>query len=297
MPSFSLPSFAKINLSLRVLGKRDDGFHELCTVFQTVSLYDTITFAGSDDLALTCDNPEIPVDASNLCLRAATELRSRFNVTRGAAMHLEKRIPSPGGLGGGSSNAAVTLIGLMRLWGIDGPVADLVEIAAALGSDVPFFLTGGTALGTGRGEIVEPLDDIDAPLMLIVTPDVGVSTVAAFANLQAPSLTNIDSNRILRVCRSEAVSLDPHHSALINDFEASVFSAYPEVKRVRDTLIDLGAVNAAMSGSGASVFAIFDKQETRQAAQKALEQESRWRKFAVATISRSVYREALQIQG
>jgi 4-diphosphocytidyl-2-C-methyl-D-erythritol kinase len=209
-------------------------------------------------------------------------------------VHLEKRIPSPGGLGGGSSDAAVTLLGLVRLWELNASASDLLEIAADVGSDVPFFLTGGAALGTGRGEIIEPLDDIEAPAMLIVTPDISVSTAAVFADLRAPSLTNTESNRILRVCRSEARSLDSHHSALINDLEASVFSAYPEVRRVKDTLIDLGAVNAAMSGSGASVFAIFDKQETRQAAQNALEQESSWRKFAVATISRSEYREALR---
>lgn len=297
MPGFSLPSFAKINWSLRILGKRDDGFHELCTVFQTVSLHDTITFGEGSELTLTCDDPDIPVDESNLCLKAAAELRSRIGVRRGAAMHLEKRIPSPGGLGGGSSNAAVTLIGLVRLWGLDASASELTEIAAGLGSDVPFFLTGGTALGTGRGEIIEPLEDIDAPTMLIITPNIAVSTAAAFADLQAPSLTNIDPNRILRVCRSEAVSLDPHHSALINDFEASVFSACSEIKQVKDTLLDLGAVNAALSGSGASIFAIFDKQETRQAAQKALDNSSSWRKFAVATISRSKYCEALQMQG
>jgi 4-diphosphocytidyl-2-C-methyl-D-erythritol kinase len=135
--------------------------------------------------------------------------------------------------------------------------------------------------------------DIRAPEMLIVTPDVDVSTAEAFARLNAPNLTKVDPNRILRVCRLEAESLDPHHTELKNDFEASVFSAYPEIRRVKETLITLGAVNAAMSGSGASVFAIFDKQETRQAAQKALEIESSWRKFAVATVSRSAYREAL----
>ena len=297
MPAFTLPSFAKINWGLRVLGKREDGFHEICTVFQTVSLHDTITFADDSELTLRCDLPDVPGDESNLCFRAAAVLRAKFGVTRGAAISLEKRIPSPGGLGGGSSNAAVTLIGLLRLWQIDAPPSDLLQIAAELGSDVPFFLTGGTALGTGRGETISALSAIDAASVLIVTPNIRIPTVTAFAGLRARNLTNTDSNRILRVCRTEAGFLDPYRSVLKNDFEASVFSAYPEVKRVRDTLIDLGAVNAALSGSGASVFAIFDKQETRQAAQNALDIESSWRKFAVATISRSKYREALQIQG
>ena len=292
---FTLPSYAKINWTLRILGKREDGFHSVCTVFQTVSLCDSISFAEGREIRLTCDSRYIPTDNRNLCVKAATALRSRFGVKRGAAIHLEKRIPSPGGLGGGSSNAAVTLIGLNRLWELNATHEDLAAIAEGLGSDVPFFLTGGTAVGTGRGEAVESIPDVNDPYMLIVTPGVRVSTANAYAGLAAPTLTSEDSNRILRVCRLQADSLDPHHSVLINDFEASVFSAHPEIGRVKQSLLDLGAVNAAMSGSGASVFAVFDKQETRQAAQKALDHESSWRKFAVATIARVDYRHGLHL--
>jgi 4-diphosphocytidyl-2-C-methyl-D-erythritol kinase len=293
-PGFTLPSYAKINWTLHVLGKRDDGFHELCTLFQTVSLSDRLTFDEGDEITVTCDDPSIAAGDANLCVKAAKALKNRYDVDKGAAIHLQKRIPSPGGLGGGSSNAAVTLIGLRRLWQLDVSDDDLNVIASELGSDVPYFLTGGTALGTGRGELIEPVSDRNERHMLIVTPAVSVSTPDAFARLAAPSLTIADSNRILRVCRLEAETLDPRHSVLINDLEASVFSAYPEIRRAKQALLDLGAVNAAMSGSGASVFAIFEKQETRQAAQEALELESSWRKFAVATISRSEYREALR---
>ncbi|HEX3101761.1 MAG TPA: 4-(cytidine 5'-diphospho)-2-C-methyl-D-erythritol kinase, partial [Pyrinomonadaceae bacterium] len=200
-----------------------------------------------------------------------------------------------GGLGGGSSNAATALIGLKRLWEIDLTQTQLHSIAAGLGSDVPFFLDGGTALGTGRGEVIEPIEDRNEELMLVVTPDVHVSTKDAFERLNAATLTNAELNRILTVCRLEAGSRDFDRPVLINDFEASVFSAYPEVQRVKETLLALGAVRAAMSGSGASVFAIFDKEETRQTAIKALDHESTWRKFAVATISRHKYREALSM--
>jgi 4-diphosphocytidyl-2-C-methyl-D-erythritol kinase len=186
------------------------------------------------------------------------------------------------------------LIGLRRLWAIGASDEDLHNIAVEIGSDVPFFLHGGTAIGTGRGAAIEPIGDLEAKLMLIVTPKVRVSTRRAFERINAETLTKEASDHTLQVCRSEAESLVLRHSALINDFEASVFSAYPEIKRVKDTLLDLGAVNAAMSGSGASVFAIFDKEETRQTALKALDHESTWRKFAVATISRSEYREALR---
>ncbi len=276
-------------------GKRGDGYHELFTVFQTVSLHDTISFAAGGGLSLTCDDASVPTDDRNLIIRAATALRRRFGTEKGAAIHLEKRIPSPGGLGGGSSNAAVALIGLAKLWEIDAKDKDMREIAAELGADVPFFLYGGTAIGTGRGDIIEPIDDAGEKFMLTVTPNVTAPTETAFERLNSPTLTNNDLNRILRVCRLEANRLDLRHSVLTNDFEESVFCAFPEIKRVKQTLLELGAVNAAMSGSGASVFAIFDKTETRQTAIKALDPESTWRKFAVATISRDEYREALGI--
>lgn len=292
---FSLPSFAKINWTLRILGKRPDGFHELFTVFQTVSLCDTIHFAESDTLELTCDNASVPVDERNLISRVAKRLQEITLCEQGAAIHLEKRIPSPGGLGGGSSNAAVALMGLLRLWNLELAATECHDIAASIGSDVPFFLTGGTAVGTGRGEVIEPIADELEQYMLIVTPPISVSTEDAFGRSNALTLTNEALNRILPVCRSEAGSLDLRHSALINDFEKSIFDAHPEINRVKETLLALGAVNAAMSGSGASVFAIFDNTETRQAAIKALDLESTWRKFAVATVSRSEYREMLHI--
>lgn len=292
-PGFSLPSFAKINWILRILGRRGDGFHELFTVFQTVSLRDTLHFEENNRLSLTCDDSSVPTDGRNLIIKAATVLKRQFSISSGAKLHLEKRIPSPGGLGGGSSNAAVALIGLNKLWSLDLEDDDLHTIAAELGSDVPFFLHGGTAIGTGRGEKIEEISDVNENHMLIVTPNVTVSTSDAFAALNCANLTNADTETILTVCRNEAKSLDLRHSALTNDFEQSVFALHPEIKRVKETLFELGAANAAMSGSGASVFAIFDKQETRQAAQDALEENRDWRKFAVSTVSRSEYAKAL----
>lgn len=292
-PRLTLPSFAKVNLHLRVLGKRNDGFHELCTVFQTISLHDELTFTPAGNIEFICSDPTVPSGSENVVFRAASELGKRYGVTAGATINLEKRIPSPGGLGGGSSNAAVALMGLSRLWNLDVPNDELREVAAELGSDVPFFLYGGTAIGTGRGEIIEPIDDLNAEFVLIVTPDVAVSTGDAFAGLNAPSLTKSESGHILNVCRFELESLDLLHTALKNDFETTVFAAYPEVGRIKDTLLGLGAKQALMSGSGASVFGIFDNEQTRQQAIKALGVEANWRVFAVATISRDEYREAL----
>ena len=147
----------------------------------------------------------------------------------------------------------------------------------------------------GRGDIVEELPDIDIGPMMIVTPDVAVSTPEAYYRLSAPSLTKAALDRNLQVCRNEAKSPDLLHLELKNDLETSVFETFPEVRRVKRTLLALGAQNAAMSGSGASIFAIFDKEETRQAALKALDKEVNWRKFAVAAISRDEYREALRL--
>ncbi len=286
-----LPSFAKINLLLKIAGRRADGFHELCTVYQTVSLKDEIEFRESDELSLSISGIDVPAGADNLIIRAAEELRRAAGVSKGAAISLTKNIPSPGGLGGGSSNAAVTLLALRRLWNANISDDRLLQLAMRLGSDVPLFLMGGTLLGTGRGEVIEPLPDAEIGPMIIVTPDEFVSTKDAFKELNAPALTSESEKRILKICRSAAGG---GLAAIANDFEISVFARHPEISRVKTRLIELGAQAAALSGSGASVFGIFDRQETRQAALKALDSEVNWRKFAVAAISREQYREALR---
>jgi 4-diphosphocytidyl-2-C-methyl-D-erythritol kinase len=295
MKTFTLPAFAKINWFLRVLGKREDGFHEICTAFQTISLHDNLTFSASEEFTLTCDHPNIPVDERNLIFRAGASLREKFGIKTGARIHLEKRIPAPGGLGGGSSDAAVALLGLAKLWQIEIDFKELFEIGARLGSDVPFFFCGGTSLGAGRGTEIFPFDEIEEKFMLVVAPKIDVPTARAFKDLKALGLTNQSPESILKYCRSEAEKLNLRHSNLENDFEPSVFKIEPEIKRVKENLLQLGASRALMSGSGASVFAVFDKEETRQATLKALENEQDWRMFAVATISRSEYREALRM--
>ena len=292
---FELPSFAKINWFLEILGKREDNFHELCTLFQTVSLHDTLIFEENENLVLTCSSDFVPTDEKNLIIKAARNLRERFGIKSGAGIHLKKHIPSPGGLGGGSSNGAVAVLGLCKLWKIQPEFRDISKIGELLGSDVPFFFYGGTALGVGRGTEILDAPEINEKYLLIVTPPEIVSTAQAFADLKATRLTNEISKSILQICRSKALSFDLRQCELINDFEQSVFRAAPEVKRVRETLLELGARRASMSGSGASVFAVFDKKETRQAAQKALDEESNWRKFAVATVSRREYRDALKL--
>ena len=290
----TLPSFGKINLHLQVIGRRPDGYHDLCTVFQTISLHDTITVSLAETIELTCTDSSLPVGEGNILVRAAIALREAACCSEGARITLEKRLPSPGGLGGGSSNAAVVLLALRKLWKLDIELERLHKIGESLGSDVPFFLYGGTALGMGRGEIVEPIEDFCEKYILIVTPAVAVATRDAFKRLNVRSLTKQDSERILRLCRLDLESADFKYTAFKNDFETTVFATYPEVERVKQKLLDLDADRAMLSGSGGSVFAVFDKEETRQTVLKALDKEVTWRKFVVATISRNEYREALE---
>ncbi|MCY7376952.1 MAG: 4-(cytidine 5'-diphospho)-2-C-methyl-D-erythritol kinase [Pyrinomonadaceae bacterium] len=291
--TFALPSFAKINLLLRVSGKRADGFHELCTVFQTVSLRDYLTFGENKKIVLTCDDAKIPAGDENLIVKAAKLLQTEFGVTEGAKIHLEKKIPAPGGLGGGSSNAATALIGIVRLWELKIEFLDLCELGKSIGSDVPFFFYGGTAIGTGRGTEITQTEDFQAENILIVTPNVDVSTKDAFARMNAPDLTNKTSKSILKICRYEAESLYLRQSNLKNDFEATVFELYPETARVKKKLLDCGAEYALLSGSGASVFAIFDSDLKRREVFDELQNERAWRVFAVETISRQDYQNQL----
>lgn len=285
-------SFAKINWLLEVLGKRPDGFHEICTIFQTISICDTLSLSENRRIALTCDDLSIPTDNSNLIVKAAELLRKKFQLKNGAKIHLEKNIPSPGGLAGGSSNAAAALLGLAALWNLEATPFEILEIAAELGSDVPFFLFGGTALGTGRGADLMPLPDLEEKYILVITPRVESATAAAYAKLNRSDLTKTDPVSILQVCRKRVADFDLRQTTLTNDFEDVIFADAPEIKKAKDMLLDSGAVKALMSGSGASVFGIFDTELSRRTAEQAISGKTDWRMFAAATVSRKEYREA-----
>ena len=294
--AFTLPSFAKINWRLRVRGRRADGFHELRTIFQTVTLHDELQFVARDDtrLHLTCNSSDIPVDESNLILRAADVLRHRYGIQQGASIHLEKVIPVKGGLGGGSSNAAVALLGLASLWEIETGKQELENIGASLGADVPFFLTGGTALGTGLGTQISPLNDVVAEHLLIVQPEAKVSTIEAYKALNSPALTKVESDIILSISRADEQFTDSYPNALHNDFEPVVLQLKPEIGRLRDALLDAGARSALLAGSGSSVFGVFDNGEARERALCTLKNKNeRWRIFPCATLSRANYLSAL----
>jgi 4-diphosphocytidyl-2-C-methyl-D-erythritol kinase len=295
----AIQSFAKVNLSLRILGKRPDNYHEIHTVLQAVSLRDTLNFVttSAGPIAFTCDDPSIPIDDSNLVVKAAKSLRERFRVMSSCKIHLTKRIPVQAGLGGGSSNAAITLLALTRLWELPATSQALLEMAANLGADVPFFIEGGTALATGIGAELTPLPDQPQQRLLIVAPAVTVSTRTAYAALKAPALTTSDSVSILAISRTQAIFSDSKQWALCdhleNDFERVIFDMEPEIRRVKEALIQAGARCALLAGSGSSVFGIFDSDEVLSSAAQALKQESGWRIFSCVTLSRDEYLRAL----
>jgi 4-diphosphocytidyl-2-C-methyl-D-erythritol kinase len=247
---------AKVNLALRILGKRSDGYHEIETVFQTVDLWDTLVVDPADDLGIVCDHPEVPVDGSNLVLLAARRLGEQAGVRRGASFRLTKGIPVGGGMGGGSSDAAGALLALDRLWGTRASPDDLRGIATGLGSDVAFFLTGGTAFATGRGERIEPLDDIDETHLLLGLPPFGIPTAEVYRRAQAPPLRLTPPGNGVSVARLKLPG-GKDFGFVVNDLERVVFEGWPELESFRNSLIEAGARRALLSGSGSTVFGIF----------------------------------------
>ena len=297
--SLSLPSFAKINWFLRILGKRPDGYHEVITVLQTVSLRDELSFELLDDgeINLTCDDPEIPTDSTNLIIKAAVALRNHLRCTLGAEIKLTKRIPAKGGLGGASSNAAITLLALNVLWRGGMKIDELTPLASELGADVPCFLTGGRCVATGTGTTISPLPDAPRQHMIIVTPKAGVATANAYASLNAASLTTSDSDSILSSSLAELNSADSRQWRLRNDFERVIFEIEPEIERVKIALLEAGARGALLAGSGSSVFGVFDDEATRDRALENLRCEAGWKVFACHTLSRVDYFRAMNSSG
>jgi 4-diphosphocytidyl-2-C-methyl-D-erythritol kinase len=289
-----LPSFAKINWTLRVLGKRRDGYHEIATVLQSISLCDEISFElrEDDEIRLTCDAPSVPVDETNLIVRAARALRP----TGGVNVRLAKKIPAKGGLGGGSSNAAVALLALNRLWRLDLGTAALRQIGSGLGADVPFFFDGGTAIATGIGTEIEPVGDVARQWLIVITPNASVSTASAYTALNAPSLTTSESIPILASSFTEPFIADSGQWSLHNEFEGVIFEIEPEIRRAKFALLDAGARGALLAGSGSSVFGIFTDEAARDQALDNLRCEAGWRVFACHTLSRGEYLQAINRQ-
>ena len=274
---------AKVNLGLHVHGKREDGFHELETIFQMVSLFDDVELELlSSGIKLECDTPGIPTDDTNLVCKAALLLRKSYQVEgKGVSIRLKKKIPFGAGLGGGSGNAAGVLMGLNRLWDLNIEREKLFTLAAELGSDVPFFLTSPCALGKGRGERLKVLEPCSKFQVLLVFPGFPIATSWVYQNLRLKLTKRPNNISILRknLSLSDITSLG---SQLYNDLESVVIQKFPEVKVVKDELWAWGALGVLLSGSGSTVFGIFDDPEKAQVACASLNGD--WERVVTETI-------------
>ncbi|HEY7791694.1 MAG TPA: 4-(cytidine 5'-diphospho)-2-C-methyl-D-erythritol kinase [Vicinamibacterales bacterium] len=269
-------AYAKINLTLRVLGTRTDGYHELRTIFQTVALHDLITMTPRPGpMTITCSDPAVPAGEANLAWKAAAALwqaSGRRGEPRNVRIHIVKRIPMQAGLGGGSSDAAAVLGGLARLWRVRVSAAELGRLAATLGADVPFLLRGGTALGVDRGDRLYPLSPLPPTWVALVVPAFGVSTVEAYRWLDrasTPHASEPDSRpgRARGAGRQAPAGWPYPADELVNDLQPPVVARHPEIGAIVDRLRRSGASDAAMSGSGSAVFGLFG---ARAAAERAM---------------------------
>ncbi len=265
------PSPCKVNLLLNILGRRPDGFHELETLFHPVALCDALRFERTGGgLTMTCSDPRLPTDGGNLALRAATAFREAAGITDGVRLHLEKHIPVAAGLGGGSGNAATTLLGLNALFGEPLSPTRLHGLAAALGSDVAFFLQSRPALATGRGEQLEPLDSFPAlrgQAFLLIHPGFGISTAWAYQQLaRYPQALNGKPGRARRLVELlQTTDVRTAGSNFYNSLEAPALDKYPVLGLYQEFLRERGAVATLMSGSGSTTFAITETVEGGQA--------------------------------
>ncbi|HQZ39728.1 MAG TPA: 4-(cytidine 5'-diphospho)-2-C-methyl-D-erythritol kinase [Vicinamibacterales bacterium] len=297
--TLTLRACAKVNLDLRVLGLRPDGYHDLRTVFQSIALADTVTLRTTrGPFELTCDDPGVPTDRRNLVWKAASLLWRLARLGRGqprnVAIHLAKRIPAAAGLGGGSADAAVTLAGLNRLWRLGLDETSLSRVASRVGADVPFLLVGGTALGLGRGDDIYPLADLPQVHVVILRPGFGVSTVEAYRWYDEDARRPGRSRRSAPLRRATPPRWPAWAASLGNDLQLSVVRHHPTIGRIRQALVEAGAVTALMSGSGSAVFGLFERAEAARRTARDLARPG-WMAVATRTVTRGEYQRLLRL--
>jgi 4-diphosphocytidyl-2-C-methyl-D-erythritol kinase len=298
MREIRIPAFAKVNLRLDVLGKRADGYHELRTIFQTVTLHDMLRFrarrAAGIELRIE-GNEQLSQEAveKNLVYRAVDAVRRELKIRSGVEILLQKKIPAGRGLGGGSSDAAAAILGYLQFTRKNLNPTRLLEIASGLGADVPFFLLGGRALGIGKGDEIYPLPDIPKLTFLIVSPkDIHVPTPDAYRWLHAPELASLTkfaaNHKLFEFC---ALCWSGQGERLSNDFEGAVFRRYSRLDRIRRALLQGGASEALLAGSGSAVFGVFPSPAKARRAVVGFPHDQT---FVCETISRSRYAQKMK---
>lgn len=284
---------AKVNLYLKVLGRREDGYHQILSLMQMVGLYDFLAFREErSEIHLTVEDGLLPADRSNLIIRAAEALQgaasSKGERPKGASIRLTKQIPIAAGLGGGSSDAAATLIGLNRLWGLRWPRERLAELGATLGSDVPFFLYGPTAWASGRGEQIEPAGSTGPGWMVLVNPGFTVSTAWVYQEFSRKlGLTKRGREITINKFIAHRPSLREIFHRPHNDLEEVTLEAFPQLTQIKKELLRLGGKGILMSGSGPTLFALFKEYASAKQAAAAFDQGGSVRSWVARVLKRS----------
>lgn len=268
MQTITVSARAKINLTLDVLGKRPDGYHEVAMIMQTLALADLVHLREADSILLETNDLRLPADESNLAYRAAALLRRECGIDRGVHIRLEKRIPMAAGLAGGSSDAAAVLKGLTQLWKLSLTADDLSRLGATLGSDVPFCLFGGTALATGRGEVITQLRDLPSRPVVLAKLPVDVATASVYKGYRPEAVAVHPDTQSVLLAISQANWHTIEHS-LVNVLESVTVKQYPQIAEIKTLMLNAGATNSLMSGSGPTVFCLAeDDTAARQIAQR-----------------------------
>ena len=273
---------AKLNLHLKITGLRDNGYHEIVSVFVPVALYDTVRIRKQErGLAVDCHGRKLPRGEGNLVHRAATRFFENTGIDEGAEIRLTKTIPVSSGLGGGSSDAAATLLGLNQLWA--GPLTEkqLEDIALSIGADVPFFLLRKPAVARGIGEILSPIEGLPPFWYVIVSPPIMVSTAWVYSRVKLELTKKENLNIIHSLGKADTNIPD----ILSNDLEKVTFGKYPFLRSIKTSLIELGALGSLMSGSGPSIFGLFNSEKKAQEAGKVLASDTRGDVFVVKALS------------
>lgn len=285
MDEITLKALAKINIGLDVTGTRDDGYHLVRMIMQTIHIYDLVTVKKSRDheISMTTNAPFLPVNGDNLCIRAAKLLADEFDISEGTKIHLNKHIPVAAGLAGGSSDAAAVMYGMNQIYGLGLSKRDLMERGVRIGADVPYCLMRGTALSEGIGEILTPLPPMMRCPVLIAKPGISVSTRYVYEKLDAlahPKHPDIDA----MIADIKAQDLHALGSHMGNILEGVTIAKYPVIQQIKDVMTEHGAVVSMMSGSGPTVFGFFDDEAALQRTKKAVEESRLAKRVQCTTI-------------
>lgn len=284
-----IKSFAKINLGLEIIRKREDEYHDIRTIFQAIDFYDVLEFRTIREKKVLLDgkNQSVSWDENNLIFKAATLLKERFNLSQGIEIWVDKNIPPGKGLGGGSSNAAMTLYALNIIWELHLEKKDLMNLGSKLGADVPFFLEGGLCLGLGRGDEVTPLHDLNSLPCILVLPSFSISTASVYDRFPLSLTSDDKESKIIKFLEHREFDL------LENNLEETIFSIYPQLKAIKSLFRSQGSELSLVSGTGSAVFGLFLEKERAERILKELKKS--YEALIVETLSRKRYWKNLNV--